>query len=405
MAFDVFTDENFNFKVQCMLGELRTGCGDAGEIMSTAASIADGDADSWVTGWRALAERVEKIAVAADTTGHDVSAREAYLRASAYHAAVLELVDGAHDPDAVLGPVFAAHRRCFHRYGELLDPPIERLEIPYEGSHMPGWFVPAPGEGRRRTLILNNGSDGAVTSLLGVALAAQTRGYHSIIFDGPGQQSMLFERNVPFRADWEAVITPVVDHLLAREDVDPDRLCIYGISQAGYWVPRALAFEHRLAAAVVDPGVDDVSTSWMGHLPEEMLEMLDKGDRSSFDQWMQIGQQDLTPAEKQEIAWRAKPYGIADPFDLFTAVRTYRLTPDVLARITTPVLITDPEGEQFWQGQAERMHQHLPSSDLVRFTAAEGADRHCEPMARSLLEQRMFDWLDSTLGVSAGGDS
>jgi len=79
----VFTDESFNFKVQCMLGELRTGCGDAGEIMSTTTSIADGDGDSWVTGWRALAERV----------------------------------DGAHDPDAVLGPVFATHRRCFHHCG------------------------------------------------------------------------------------------------------------------------------------------------------------------------------------------------------------------------------------------------------------------------------------------------
>jgi len=34
---------------------------------------------------------------------------------------------------------------------------------------------------------------------------------------------------------------------------------------------------------------------------------------------------------------------------------------------------------------------------LMPFTASEGADRHCEPMARSLLEQRMFDWLDETL--------
>ena len=28
------------------------------------------------------------------------------------------------------------------------------------------------------------------------------------VFDGPGQQSMLFERGVPFRYDWEAVLTP-----------------------------------------------------------------------------------------------------------------------------------------------------------------------------------------------------
>ena len=34
---------------------------------------------------------------------------------------------------------------------------------------------------------------------------------------------------------------------------------------------------------------------------------------------------------------------------------------------------------------------------LMPFTASEGGDSHCEPMARSLLEQRMFDWLDETL--------
>ena len=40
-----------------------------------------------------------------------------------------------------------------------------------------------------------------------------------------------------------------------------------GVSQAGYWIPRALAFEHRLAAAVIDPGVIDVSTPWLSSLP------------------------------------------------------------------------------------------------------------------------------------------
>ena len=54
-------------------------------------------------------------------------------------------------------------------------------------------------------------------------------------FDGPGQQSMLFERAVPFRPDWDKVITPVVDYLLDLPDVDVARIALYGISQAGYW--------------------------------------------------------------------------------------------------------------------------------------------------------------------------
>ena len=39
----------------------------------------------------------------------------------------------------------------------------------------------------------------------------------------------------------------------------------------------------------------------------------------------------------------------------------------------------------------------------MRFTAAEGADRHCERLARSLFEQRALDWLDETLALTPGG--
>jgi hypothetical protein len=34
---------------------------------------------------------------------------------------------------------------------------------------------------------------------------------------------------------------------------------------------------------------------------------------------------------------------------------------------------------------------------LIQFRAAEGAGDHCEMGNRSLLDQRVFDWLDETL--------
>ncbi len=48
-----------------------------------------------------------------------------------------------------------------------------------------------------------------------------------------------------FRPDWEKVITPVIDYALTRLDVDPRRVAVLGISQGGYWVPRAAAFDKR----------------------------------------------------------------------------------------------------------------------------------------------------------------
>ena len=86
-------------------------------------------------------------------------------------------------------------------------------------------------------------------------------------FDGPGQNAALIRQGMPFRPDWENVLTPVVDDLVGPADVDAARIAVYGVSQGGYWVPRAVAFEHRIAAAIADPGVVDVSTTMLAQLP------------------------------------------------------------------------------------------------------------------------------------------
>jgi hypothetical protein len=130
---------------------------------------------------------------------------------------------------------------------------------------------------------------------------------------------MLFERGVPFRHDWKHVITPVVDFLLDRPDVDPKQIVLYGISQAGYWVPRALAFEHRIATAIADPGVYDVFEPWAKAAPPELRQLLDSGDKKDFDRFFEEGMKEATPAERQNWEWRAKPYGLQSPFDVFTA--------------------------------------------------------------------------------------
>jgi hypothetical protein len=395
-----FTDQTFEFETRNVLGNVHYGCGDVGEVLATVAAITDGDDSSWVAHWQELARRVEAIATTAQSRGHMVSARNAYLRAAAYYAATLSAIDGVEEGDKLLGPLFTAHRRCFDAHVGLLDPPGEPVAIPYEGGTLPGYlFVPAADGQARPTLILVNGSDGAVTAVWpGLGAPALARGYNALVFDGPGQQSMLFERQVPFRPDWEHVITPIVDFLEGRPEVDAGRLGLYGLSQGGYWVPRALAFEHRIAVAVADPGVDDVASSWRLHLPQEVLALLDGGDEKNFNAAMDIAVQSVTPRERQEMEWRAKPFGTRDSaYDLFKAVEQYRLG-DLVQQIRTPIMVTDPEGEQFWPGQSQRFYDAVPGPKvLVPFTKAEGADMHCEPMARSLLEQRMFDWLDETL--------
>ncbi|MYW43277.1 dipeptidyl aminopeptidase [Streptomyces sp. SID161] len=392
----------FDYEIRLALGSAWRRGADVGEVLATAAAVADGDGEAWFTAWLELGRRVREQADRDAAGGQTVSARDGWLRAAGYLGTALVGVDAVADPDARLAEVFPEHRACLDRFLGAWDPPAERVSVPYEDTSLPGYLVGPPGSGPAPTLIVNNGSDGPVSSAWTlVGAPAVDRGYRVLLFDGPGQQSMLFERAVPFRPDWEKVVTPVVDFLLSRADVDPARIALAGISQAGYWVPRALAFEHRIAAAVADPGVVRVVDSWWPHLGPELRALWESGDRAAFDGWLAEGlRQD--PALAATWRWRAKPYGIDSPFDLLAAVSRYDVT-HVAGRITTPLLITDPDGEHFWPGASRELYDLLPGpKHLVRFTEEEGAHLHCEPMGRALFEQRVFDWLDDRLGVREG---
>jgi hypothetical protein len=201
------------------------------------------------------------------------------------------------------------------------------VQVPYEDTTLPGYLLRPDDTGAARpTLVMTNGSDESLPGLLGNGAAeALARGWNAFVFDGPGQQSMLFERGVPFRYDWEAVLTPVIDALVARPDVDASALTGYGVSQGGYWITRAVAFEKRMVAAVADPGVVDVSAGWTAHLPPALLDLLNSGQKDAFNAAMAKAQADASPEAARTLAFRSKPYGLTDPFDLFTEVRKYQV--------------------------------------------------------------------------------
>src|SRR5271170_7069834 len=283
-----FVDPSMDFETRSLFGDIHYGAGDVGEMLTAVANIVNGDAASWVNEWLTLAERIETIGDAANTAGHRVSARGAYLRAAVYFAASYVFVDGTDNAEAQLTELFAAHRACFDLHVSLLDPPAIPIAVPYEDTDLRGYlFTPADDGVARPTVILNNGSDAAVTFLWpGLGQPGLDRGYNAVIFDGPGQQSMLFEHEIPFRPDWENVITPLVDFLSDRPEVDESKIVLYGTSQGGYWVPRAAAFEHRLAAVVADPGVVDVATSWKKNIPQEMVALLESENEEGFNKGM-----------------------------------------------------------------------------------------------------------------------
>ena len=395
-ASDFFKDSSMNYVLLIVLGQAASGCGDVGTTLAIFDQIEDGNAASAFNALTSAGYRYVKAADAAKAAGHRTSARELYLQGSTYLYAALYFCDAMRAADRMPG-LFHESRTAAENAFAILGVPAETIRIRYEGGFMPGFFIkPNSGNARRPLIILVNGSDGSVVDMWAQGgRAALERGYNVLIFDGPGQGAMLWDHHTVFRYDYEAAVTPVVDYALTRPDVDPHRIAIQGISQGGYWVPRAIAFEHRVAAAIADPGVYDIGASWWAPLPAPLRALLDHRHKTLFDGIMTH----LPPARAADLAFRARPYGFSSYYDLFMNVKKYTMA-NIVSNIRTPLLITDPDNEQFFPGQPKQLFDALPSRKkaLVRFTVAEGADRHCEPAAPQLRNQRVFDWLDSQLG-------
>ena len=398
-ASHFFEDPGINYIFQRMLGAAYYRAADIGACLTIADQIVDGDRPSAL---RALLIAGDRLTATAETSARNrlrVSAREAYMQAANYIFSATYFVNPAEPPDAFEFN-WLRHQDLWDKAAGLNNPPVDYMPFPYEKTTLPGYFFKVDDSGKRRPLlILNNGSDGGMITAwtMGIA-AALERGYNAYTFYGPGQGTALLKQKLYSRPDWEKVISPLLDYLLIRRDVDPGRVALLGISEGGYWVPRAAAYDSRLAACVADPGVWDVSTAWSQSLSKLAIELLAAANQAKFDNLIRAVLR-LNSRAAAALLLRIRPFGRNSAYEAFKAAQEYNLS-GVVNQIRCPILITDPEGEQSWPGQSQKMYDALSGpKTMVKFTLAEGGDLQCEPKIAGLRTQRIFDWLDQTLGL------
>ncbi len=87
---------------------------------------------------------------------------------------------------------------------------------------------------------MTNGYDATMADMyLAMAISAARRGFHCLLYDGPGQGGMLVEQGVPLRADWEQVLGGGArrGRRLAPTSTDPS-IASQGWSLGGHLVLR-----------------------------------------------------------------------------------------------------------------------------------------------------------------------
>jgi len=395
----VFNDDHFAFELVRNLGFMYYGGSDLGEIVATGSTIEEGDFESWFEGWDKRAKRTLSLADQSFSKGHLVSAREGYLRASTYfRMAEFYLHGNPEDPRIVSES--QASQKAYSKAAELTGPTWERVEIPYEGTTLPGYFYKVDNSGKPRpTVIFHGGFDSSVEELYYYGGApANRRGYNCLTFDGPGQGAPMREQKLPFRYDWEKVVTPAVDYALSRSDVDGSKLALIGMSLGGYLAARAVAFEHRFKACVFFDAVYDFHESLHKLLPPDAIAAWEAGDAQRCEEIVEAA---MAKPHSTPLRWVVTQgtwsLAVKTVAELLDATKAYTIK-DVIKQIECPCLVLEAAGDIFFKGQPQHVFDDLTApKKFVEFTAEDGAENHCQSGALAFKDQVVFDWIDETL--------
>ena len=317
--------------------------------------------EDWCRAWSARAAIHEDLGRRTLADGFRLSAGEHLTRAGVcYHFSKFLFVI---DPEQMK----AAHAKaveCRNAALPLIDPPGERVLIPYEGTHLAGNLRKPAGAARAPVLVMCMGLDSAKEEMDGNESVFLARGMATLTFDGPGQGEG--EHEFAIRGDYEAVLKAVLDFVDGRSDLDAARVGVWGVSLGGYYAPRAAAFDERIKACIALSGPFE----WA-----ECFDRLPELTRQAF----QARSRSRTPAEARERA----------------AALTLK---DVAKHITCPLFVVagKQDGIVPWQ-ESERLAA-AASGPVVRCFLEDG--NHVANNRTYRYRLQSADWMAQRLGLT-----
>jgi esterase FrsA len=204
------------------------------------------DRDEWAEAFYAEARPFEVKAEAAEAAGDHAAAHENYQRAYCYYRM-------ARYPAPNSPAKLAAYKRsveAFVNAARYLDPPLERVVMPFEGRPgendvVVGYLRRPRGQNDVPVVIRWGGIDSFKEEWSAESLLARNLAMLAIDMPGVGQAPIAGSE------DAERMFDAVFDWIESRRDLDASRVGIIGGSTGGYWAAK-IAHTHRdhICAAV-----------------------------------------------------------------------------------------------------------------------------------------------------------
>jgi dienelactone hydrolase len=251
-------DERVQAAIRNWAGRFIANGVDYNDFVRTTAAIDSWD--QWLDRWTETADVHLRLAEEARAAGRTQSAGEAFGRAAVtYHFSkfvwVLDPALNRRNTEAAVRCLYAAH--------EQLDPTAERVEAMMDGGMVVANLRrPHGAHGPVPLVILIPGLDSTKEEFFVWEGVFLDRGMATLSLDGPGQGETGLR--MPIRPQYELAVTAILDAVVGRPEIDPERIGAVGVSLGGHYVVRAAAFEPRIRALAGVSGPYDFAAGWEG---------------------------------------------------------------------------------------------------------------------------------------------
>lgn len=219
------------------------------DAQAAVAALTGLDRDHWAEVWCAIGLRHEAEGDALLRRGADPAVIH-----DAFFLAYANCRTGRYPVASTPGKVAAYQHslRCFRKAAHYFDPPLQVVEIPFEGKVLTGYLQVPAGVSRPPVVIHWGGVDGWKEDRQRNSNILHAHGLATFTMDMPGAGDNPARFTEPAA---ERTFSAAIDHLQQRDEVDGARVGIWGGSFGGYWAAKLAHVEAaRIKAAVTQGG-------------------------------------------------------------------------------------------------------------------------------------------------------
>jgi len=217
--------------------------------LTVANALKTNDRDEWAAEWSKLGSRAETDAEKLEKGSSDKKAvRELYMlafnyfRIARYPCPISEATQTAYESSL----------RAFRKAARYFDPPLEIVEVPYQGHTLIGYLQIPKGIKKPPVIMSWGGVDGWKEDRTKVHPLMHEAGFAGFAIDMPGTGENTIKYTDP-RVDGS--YSAMIDYLLTRDDIDATRLGVWGGSYGAYWAAKLAHTEaKRIKGAVFHGG-------------------------------------------------------------------------------------------------------------------------------------------------------